>query len=228
MSADIREEMHVAMMASLADEVAHHRWTYRPVRPCGMPTKKRVYVPDIYIDGDCSKGGQFIAWWSPGAPDPMEQNFGPFGNSQTLWMCCQHLARPSELRVGDYTTMGFDGNEHAVCILEAGEDPVAWSFGHQGAPNTYRLSYDRRPQQWLRFRLPDYVPTPQDRLRARTDWFAWMAWYQGEGDWKQYGPTNPKVRPNVPKVIPLSWWRRRARFLAARHGGDPATTHHLA
>jgi hypothetical protein len=227
-SVDIRAEMHDVMIATLADEAAHHDWTYRPIRPCNMPTAHRVFVPGHAVVGDCSKGCQFIPWWSPGAPDPMGMNWGSFGNSQTLWMNCQHLAHPSELRVGDFATMGRDGSDHAVCIIEAGADPRAWSFGHQGAPNSYPLSYDRRPQQWLRFRLPDYVPTAADKLRARTDWFSWMAWYQGEGDWSKYGPQNPTVRPNVPKVIPPSWWRRRLRFLAARHHGDKPTTAKLA
>ncbi len=224
MSADIRAEMHDVMRATLADEAAHHNWLYAPVRPCNMPTQHRVFVPGLRIRGDCSKGGQFIAWWSPNAPDPFGMNWGSYGNSQTLWMHCSHLGHPSELKVGDYTTMGYSGSDHAVCILEAGADPLAWSFGHRGAPNTYRLSYDRRPQQWLRFRLPDHVPTPADKLRAQTGWFAWMAWYQGEGDWQKYGPQSPAVRPNVPKVIPATWWARRVKFLAARKSGDKATT----
>lgn len=234
MSVDIRAEMHDVMVETIRDELVHRDWIYAPVRPCNMPTAHRVYVPGARVRGDCSKGVQFVAWWSPNAPDPMGMNWGSFGNSQTIWMNCQHLAHPSELRVGDFATMGPDGSDHAVAIIEAGADPLAWSFGHQGAPNSYRLSYDRRPQQWLRFRLPDYVPTKADQLRARTDWFAWMAWYgtaaspNGEGDWLHYRRQDPKVRPNVPKVIPAAWWARRVKFLARRTHGDKATTAKLA
>jgi hypothetical protein len=228
-SVDIRAEMHAVMVETLLDEAAHHGWDYVARRPCYMPTAHRAYVPGARVVGDCSKGCQFVSWWSPPAPDPMGLGFGPSGNSQTLWLHCTHLAHPSELKVGDFATMGFDGSEHAVCILEAGSDPVCWSFGHQGAPNKYPLSYDRRPQQWLRNPLPDLPLTPEDRLRARTDWFSWMKWIQGEGEWKRYGARNPKVRPNVPKVIgstaaTRNWWLRRARFLAARNHGDKPTT----
>ena len=228
MSVDIRAEMHAAMTESLADEAAHRNYLYVARRPCYMPTAHRVYVPGIRIVGDCSKGCQFISWWSPPAPDPFGLGFGPGGNSSTLWMHCRHLGSPADLKVGDFATMGIDGSEHAVVIIEAGADPLAWSFGHQGAPNTYRLSYDRRPQQWLRNPLPDLPLTPEDKLRAQTTWFAWMAWAEGEGDWRRYGASNPKVRPNVPKIIPRAWWIRRAKFLKNRNHGDKPTTAKLA
>jgi hypothetical protein len=215
-SVDYRAKLGELMRATLADEAARHDWSYAAIRPAYVPSSWR---PGQYVRGDCSKGVQYLCRWA-GAPDPMNQGFDPYGNSQTLWLRLQHLDSASELRVGDIVTFGFDGNEHAAMVLEPGSDPLLWSFGHQGAPNSYRLSYDRRYHQYLRNRLPDYVPTKADRLRARTGWFAWMAWALGEGDWQGYGKANRKVRPNVPKVIPLSWWKRRAKFLLNRKRGS--------
>jgi hypothetical protein len=212
---DYRARLAGLMRATLADEAAHRDWTYAKVRPMYVPESWRA---GQHVRGDCSKGVQYLCRWA-GAPDPMKQNYDSSGNSQTLWLRLQHLDRPSDLLVGDIVTFGFDGSEHAAMVFEAGSDPVMWSFGHQGAPNSYRLSADRRAHQYLRNPLPTYVPTKADRLRARTGWFAWMAWALGEGDWGGYGKANRKVRPNVATVIPLSWWRRRARFLLNRKRG---------
>jgi hypothetical protein len=32
------------------------------------------------------------------------------------------------------------------------------------------------------------------------------------------------VRPNVPRIIPLSWWKRYAKFLKNRKKGNKSTT----
>jgi hypothetical protein len=230
MTVDVRAQMQRVMRSTLEDEAEHGTWGYHAVRPCYMPTPARVWQPRTKVKGDCSKGCQFISYWSPPAPDPMGQGWGPFGNSQTLWLRCQHLDSPWQLKVGDFVTFGRDGHDHAACVLEAGVDPLMWGFGHQGAPNTTRLSWDRRAKQYLRNPLPDYVPTPEDRLRARTGWFAWMAWYGtsdsrpfGEGDWRHHKARDPRVRPNVPRVIPAGWWVRRARFLLRRNQANHAT-----
>lgn len=224
MAIDLRAFEQDLMYRILADEARYHDWTYGPVRPCHMPTTKRIWVPGTRVSGDCSKGVQFVDWWTPGAGDPMKVGFGPSGNSQTLWMRCQHLAHPSELELADIVTFGRDGADHAAKVIERGNDPLLWSFGHQGAPNSYRLSLDRRLHQLLRNPLAEYKPTHADLLRARTDWFAWMAWYQGEGDWQHYRPQDPKMRPDVPHRIPVTWWGRRLKFLAKRETGNKATT----
>ncbi len=219
---DYRAALAAIAEATIRDEAAHFDWTYHAVRPCPVPTS---WHPGQRVWGDCSKGVQFLLRWV-GAPfDPMDRAngghpWGQYGNSSTIWMACQHLEHASDLKVGDFVTYGNSGSEHAAMVVEPGSDPVVWSFGHQGSPNYTRLSQDPRPKQFLRNPLPTYVPTPQDRLRARTGWFAWMAWYEGEGDWKGYGPKNPRVRPNVPSVIPPAWWLRRAKFLLARKQGS--------
>lgn len=216
---DVRLAMHALMAETLADEGKHHNWRYRAVRPMSVPPE---YVPGHFIQGDCSKGCQYLAFWAHG-PDPMGNNFGSIGNSTTMCSHLQHLDHPSQLEIGDYVTFGAAGNEHAACVYEKGNDPLLWSFGHQGAPNTYRLSQDRRPHQLLRNPLPRFVPTKADKLRAKNGYFAWVAWKLGEGDWIGYGIAHPSVRPNVPKVIPPVWWKRYALFLMNRNKGDKAT-----
>lgn len=213
---DPRNVLATLMRQTVSDEAAHHDWTYHAVRPCSMPP--RPWRPGESVTGDCSKGVQFLSWWAR-QPDPMRQGFDPYGNSYTLWLRLQHLNDARDLLVGDVVTFGKDGDEHAARVLEADPvhgDPLLWSFGHQGAPNTYRLSQDGRPAQFLRVPLPVYVPTPDDQLRSRNDWFAWVAWRLGEGDWQHHKPADPSVRPNVPKVIPAAWWVRYAKFLARR------------
>lgn len=209
-----RKRLHDLMAATIADEAAHHDWTYQAVRPMAVPA---TWQPGQAVRGDCSKGVQYLCHWA-GAPDPMGNGYSAYGNSQTIWLKLQHLALPAELAVGDVVTFGAWGSEHAAMVLEPGTDPKVWSFGHQGAPNSYRLSQDPRPQQYLRLPVV-YVPTPADVLRARTGWFAWVAWRLGEGDWRHYGPRNPVVRPNVPKAVPAAWWLRLSQFLANRKNG---------
>lgn len=56
-------------------------------------------------------------------------------------------------------------------------------------------------------------------LRRRRGYYAWLAWYEGRDDWKQYGPRNLRVRPNVPKRIVPLWWARRATFKSRQRKG---------
>lgn len=218
---DLRAELARVARETVADEQAKSSWSYWPVRPEAMPTTQRTWFPGLVVKADCSKGVQFLCWFVPGVPDPMKSGWSAYGNSQTLWLVLQHLPSARDLLVGDFVTFGRDGEEHAVMVIEApspanGWDALVWSHGHPGAPNTYRLSQDRREQQYLRNPIPSYVPTPLDKAKARTGWFSWVAWKLGEGDYAAYGPSNPKARPNVPKRIPASWWTRYAKFLARR------------
>lgn len=218
---DVRANLATLMAETLADEAQRGDWTYDAIRPLANPLKP--WRAGEKIVGDCSKGVQWLCWWVPSCPDPMGNDFADWGNSQTIWVHLQHLDTPGELLIGDVVTFGVDGDEHATMVIKAGADPTLWSFGHQGAPDAYLLSQDGRPAQYLRLPVV-YVPTPQDRLRARTGWFAWVAWRLGEGDWRNYKPADPSVRPNVPKLIPLSWWKRYAVFLKNRKKGNQPTT----
>lgn len=214
---DYRKSLLGLMQATLKETA---NWTYDATRPLSVPPS---WKPGQKVLADCSKAVQFLCRWA-GAPDPMGASYGPYGNSQTLWSHLQSLGSPSDLLVGDIVTFGPDGDDHATMVMVAGSNPTLWSFGHQGAPNTYLLSEDERESQYLRNPLPKYVPTKQDRLRAMTGWFAWVAWRLGEGDWKPYGRTDAAVRPSVPKLIPPTWWVRYARFILNRRKGDAPTT----
>lgn len=224
MTTDHRAAGERLMRQTLADEAAHHDWTYHAIRPCPVPP---TWHSGQRVWGDCSKGVQFLCKWA-GVLDPMNMHYGDYGNSETLCVKLQHLDHASQLLVMDIVTFGVRGSEHAAIVMERGSDPLLWSFGHQGAPNAYRLSVDHRVRQFLRNPIPHYVPTPQDKVRAKTGYFAWVAWKLGEGDWLHYGVANPRVRPNVPRVIPPHWWKRYAQFVANRNRADEATTAKLA
>ncbi len=214
--APARQRLLTLMQATIADEQANHSWTYAEVRPLATPV--RPWKPKMKVRGDCSKGVQWLAWWAK-APDPMQNGFGPYGNSQTIWSVLHPVDTPAELEVGDLVTFGYNGNKHAAMVMEPGPDPLLWSFGHQGAPDAYRLSQDKRPHQLRKLPVPDPPPSPQEKLRAMTGWFSWVAWRLGEGPWKPYGALSKAVRPAVPKLIPPLWWGRLAQFLADRKKG---------
>ncbi len=215
MSIDYRHVLGKLMDDTVAD---NGNWTYRAVRP--LTLSHRPWRKGQRVVSDCSKGVQNLCWWARAPHDPMGRDWDSYGNSQTLWAHCQHVDTPVQLQIGDFVTFGRDGEEHAAMVRQGGTDPLLWSDGHQGAPNFYRLSQDKRESQYLRNPLPRYVPTKADRCRARTGWFAWVAWRLGEGDWHSYGKSNPKVRPNVPKRVPVTWWTRYARFIARRKKAD--------
>jgi hypothetical protein len=220
---DIRAELKTVMDETLSDEAHFGDWEYEAIRPCGMPTSTRQFRANLRKRGDCSKGAQFLSWWTPGAPDPMQNHFGLYGNSQTMWLVLHHLWAPEQLEVGDPVAFGVDGQDHIAVTYKAGADPLMWSFGHQGAPNLYRLSYDRRIKTYLKLPVVEPKPTPQDILRAHTDFYSWVAWKLGEGPWKHYGPSNPNVRPNVGKSITLShptWWKRWTAYMMGRNNGN--------
>jgi hypothetical protein len=148
---DHRAKLGELMRATVADEQKHRDWHYHAVRPCTVPASWR---PGQVVSGDCSKGVQFLCKWAGVPHDPMDGGYGVYGNSQTLWLKLQHLDRASDLKVGDVVTFGRDGLEHAAMVAEAGADPLLWSFGHEGAPNFYRLSQDRRERSTSGSRCP--------------------------------------------------------------------------
>jgi hypothetical protein len=213
-----RQRLRDLMTATVADEVKSRTWTYHAVRPMPVP---ETWKPGQHVTGDCSKGVQFLCRWAI-APDPMRNNFGVYGNSSTIWAVLPRIDK-AEVEVGDLVLFGPNGNDHAAMVYQADTDPMLWSFGHQGAPNFYRLSADTREKAFRKLML-DPLPGPDAKLKAETGYWAWLAWRLGEADWHGRGPKNPSVRPNVPAVIPATWWRDLARFLANRNKADRATT----
>ncbi len=218
MATDYRANLHTLMKETLADEAMHGTWTYAAVRPLPMP--KRPWAPHMKVKADCSKGVQYLAWWAGCPNDPMGLHYGQYGNSSTLALHLHHVDKPSDLKVGDIVTFGNGGDDHAAMVYEAGADPLLWSNGHQGAPNTYRLSYDRRVHQLLHNQLPDVVETPADRLRAMTGFWSWVQWREGTGAWKHYPPLTKSVRPHVPKLISPIWWRRWRKIAKGRNAAN--------
>lgn len=64
---------------------------------------------------------------------------------------------------------------------------------------------------------PKPVPAAVKKLRAKTGYYAWLAWQLGREGWKPYGPHNAKVRPHVPARISKAWWRQEKKFVKAAH-----------
>ncbi len=222
MTTDYRARLHTLMKQTLADEAAHHTWTYAAIRPLPMP--HRPWSAGQKVRGDCSKGVQFLCWWADCPNDPMGMHYGLYGNSSTLALHLHHLERAADLKVGDIVTFGQGGDEHAAMVYEAGTDPLLWSHGHQGAPNTYKLSQDRRIHQLLHNPVPAYVLTSADKLRAMTGFWSWAQWREGTGAWRSYPPLTKIVRPNVPRVIPPLWWTRWRKIAAARNAANAAVS----
>lgn len=217
---DIRAGLEQTMRAWLADEAANQDTDYAAVRPLPLYGAKGGGYPKGKKRSDCSWGARLVCWWTAGAPDPMGTRYEGGGNSSTICFALHEVGSPAELEVGDPVTFGPGGDEHVALTLEPGADPLMFSDGHQGAPNTYRLSYDTREKQLRKLPVAPPPLTRQEKLQAATGWFSWMKWLLGEGEWKPYGSKNQQVRPSVPRVVPLSWWARRARFLLNRRKGD--------
>jgi hypothetical protein len=213
-----RKLLHELMLETLADS---RHWDYRAIRPQTIPPS---WVKGKHVDSDCSDGVRMLCRWAGVTDDPAGNHYGPYGNSSSIWAHLHHVTTAAQLEVGDIVVFGTMGKDHAAAVLDPGPDPLLWSDGHQGAPNTYRLSVDRRVKTYCKLAIADVPPTPQDKLRAQTDFYAWVAWRLGEGPWLHYGPMNPHVRPNVAKVISPLWWARWRQFIANRHTGDKATT----
>jgi hypothetical protein len=218
---ELRNNLERLMKATLTDERLHHDWDYDAVRPLPVPGS---WHSGQHVKADCSFGVKLLCFWADVPDDPTGYNYKPYGNSSSIWAHLDKVSVPAHLEVGDIVVFGYDGSDHAAMVLEAGQDPLLWSHGHQGAPNTYRLSYDRRTKYFCKLNLPPDKVTAQDKLRAKTGMWAWFAWKLGEGPWRHYGKSNGKVRPDVPKRIPLKWWRAYAKFLANRKLGDKPTT----
>lgn len=202
------------MARTVADRA---NWTYAAVRPEPVPSS---WKKGQEVRADCSKGVQFLCKWA-GMLDPMRENYGPYGNSTTIWLNLKHISF-SEQRVGDIVVFGPD--KHACMIYEAGGDPTVWNMGEQGQPALKKLSQEIAGHPGVRYWLCQVAPPPKpsvkDELRAEKGFYAWVAWKLGEGQWKPYGPADPTVRPNVSRRIPLRWWLDYRKFLANREKGN--------
>lgn len=213
----IRASMKTRMTQTVNDNT---NWTYRAVRPLSVPL---TWKKGQHVVSDCSKGAQYLACWA-GAPDPMRNDYGPYGNSTTIWLNLPHISL-AQAQTGDPVVFGPD--KHVTVIYEVGKTPATtkcWNMGTQGQPVFRTLQYEidghrRIPWQVCQL-MPTPRPTPADKLQKETGFYAWVAWRLGEGHWRKYGSSNPKVRPAVPRLIPPRWWRDYLSFLRARDKGN--------
>lgn len=219
------------MALTVTDEREDGNATYAAVRPSGVPTTTRRYVRKIKWRADCSSGARDVCWWTPGAPDPFQNNWAPYGNSSTIWLRLDHESDWSKVEVGDFFTFGYRyGEKHVAMVYDTTDpkNPKLWNFGRQGEPIITdvetEIGFHRGMSVTLcKARIVDPPMTPQDKLRTMTGFYAWIAWKgtpesrpAGEGPWRHYKAADKKVRPDVPRVISAIWWVRRRRFLLNR------------
>lgn len=210
-----------------ADQAAHQLDTYAAVRPQTIPSR---WTKGQRLVLDCSDYARFICRVS-GIPDPAGNGYAPYGNSSSIYMHSPHIpladGQPADIATFGYST----GEKHASILYRFDTATRQWqvgNFGRQGQPVITWLATEIAAHRGMtmtvcRVQVADPPPTHADRLKAMTGFYAWVAWRLGEGRtlWQPYGPRNPHVRPNVPKVIPASWWTRLAQFLANRRKGNP-------
>jgi hypothetical protein len=114
----------------------HDDWEYEEVRPLVVAWPGYLSVKKVI--GDC---GWFVkcVFWRAGASDPMDTNYGPDGNSESLWQHARHIEQ-KQIHKGDVVTFGPGGETHAAIIVTVAEDPVCASFGRPGAPELVTVS----------------------------------------------------------------------------------------
>ena len=221
---DTRDLLRLTMALTVTDEREDGNAAYAPFRPSFVPTTTRKYPRGLRWWADCSSGARDVCWFTPGAPDPFQNGWAPYGNSSTIWARLHHEDDWSQAEVGDFFTFGYRyGEAHVAMVYDMSDpkNPKLWNFGRQGEPIISDLETEmgfHRGMTVTLCKIPivDPPPTPQDELRAMTGFYAWLSWTLGEGRFRRYGKSNKTVRPDVPRVISPAWWTRRARFLANR------------
>lgn len=215
------------MALTVADQQTHGNFTYAAVRPQTIPPTYKTADKERL---DCSDGVRFLCRVAGVKDDPAGNGYADYGNSRSIWLHL-HRVELADVEPGDVFTFGYySGEKHACQAWEFIDGEwLVWNLGTQGQPAKRRLVDEQAAHKGmamtcLRLNVVDPPPTPADKLRAQTTWYAWVAWKLGEGPWKPFGKANPAVRPNVPKLIPAAWWANYTRFLAARKKGDKATS----
>lgn len=220
----LRASLAVLMSQTVSDQQTKGNWRYEAVRPQVVAIH---YIGQIIVV-DCSDGCRMLCYSAGVADDPAGNNYETYGNSSSIWVHLHHIDL-SEAKVGDIITFGkYAGELHACMIYDLTDptNPKVWNMGAPGQPWFSTLAIEEGAHQGAvytvcQLNLPaDPPPTPQEKLREMTGFYSWVAWRLGEGPWKTYGKTNSTVRPSVPKVIPLTWWKHLAKFLLARKKGN--------
>jgi hypothetical protein len=211
-----------------ADQARLHHDVYGFFRPQVIPAS---YVPGMKLVLDCSDYCRFICRAADVKDDPAGNGYADFGNSSSIWVHLHHIDLADALP-GDIVVFGFWTGEKHACILHS-KDPKTgqWKVGNFGGPGqpiidwlSQEISYHRGMTMTVcRINVPVPPPTPQDKLRAMTGFYSWVAWALGEGPFRNYGKKNPTVRPAVPKRISAGWWVRYAQFLKNRKKPTPSS-----
>jgi hypothetical protein len=160
--------LHKVMVATVGNPFG---WTYNFIRPLTLPKGKLTnadFASRAALNAalkrlvsryrsDCSWGGKTLFWLVGCADDPTGEKWNGWGNTSTTY---QHLPKrpgldnamhpaPADLarcQVGDIGLVGENGSDHFFIIMEAGPNPLVWSDGFNGAPNSYHVLDDpRRP-----------------------------------------------------------------------------------
>lgn len=230
MTVDVRAALQKTMTATVNDEKLLHNATYEAIRPMKVPTATRSYIRGMKWIADCSSGSRDVCWMTPGAPDPFNNGWAPWGNSSTIFFALHHVDDLVQAEPGDAFTFGYSSGEHHANLCADSAMKVAdipcWNFGEQGQPIISTLGAEMAYHKGMTVtlcKLPVIDPpvTPEDSLRAMVGFYSWAAWKLGEGPWKHYGAGNKTVRPHVPADIPDEWWTHYKSFLANRKKGNP-------
>lgn len=133
------------------------------------------------------------------------------------------VPQPGDLVVFTFSHIGFVDEVHPsyLITIEGNTGSTgAVSDSTSGGDGVYRKA---RSLSLVRayIRVPGTVKRvdgkyPARVLVTRKGYFAFAAWRLGEGDWKGYGRKNAAVRPSIPKRVPLKWFARLVKQLAAR------------
>lgn len=227
MLAPERQRLVTLMERTVHDQERYGNWTYRAVRPQSIPP---AYAGQR-VQADCSNGARMLAHWAGVKDDPAGTGYQPYGNSSSIWAHCEHIPL-SEAQPGDIATFGFRSGEHHACVLYQ-YDPsrgwLVWNHGRPGQPYITTLGAEQYGHPgmlatYCQIAVVDPPATPEDKLRAKTGFYSWVAWRLGEGPWRKYGGCDAKVRPAVPTVIPPRWWADYARFLKNRRKPNQASS----
>lgn len=211
-----------------ADQARLHRDVYGFFRPQTIP---RVYVPGMKLVLDCSDYVRFICCASGVVDDPAGNDYADYGNSASIWVHLHQHIDLADALPGDIPLWGYSmGEKHASILHSFDAQTQQWkvgNFGEQGQPIIDWLAQEQAAHRGMtmticRLHAPAPPPTPEDKLRALTGFYSWVAWKLGEGPWKGYKPADKTVRPNVPKVISPAWWKHYTVFLANRKKGNPS------
>lgn len=163
-----QKRLHQLMHATVGNP---YKWTYNEVRPLYLPKTRILLVSFITAHAlnrallarvnkyrsDCSFGAKTLFWLAGVADDPTGEKWGPWGNSSSTYAYLRkrpgldNAAQPktsdlAKCKVGDILVVGQDGSDHLAVVMETGPNPLVWSDGRPGAPDSYRVLDDtRRP-----------------------------------------------------------------------------------